>query len=187
MDKRKAAGPAESRKFPRRYGRCETGDNVIRGVSFENEPCPIAPCLSIILEVRPVVVPVSTRWVPARFMMSGSRNDPPISISSPRETIVSLPPARVLSVRSTAAALLLTTQASSAPVSSQMRPRTWSSRSPRPPVARSYSSATGSLMACTAASIAASGRMARPRLVWSTVPVRLKTGLMRGASSSSAS
>ena len=57
-------------------------------------------------------------------MMSGMRNAPPISISSPRETIASRPRASVLSTSSTAAALLLTTVASSAPVSSQSRSRT---------------------------------------------------------------
>ena len=57
--------------------------------------------------------------VPARAMMSGMRKAPPISISSPRETMASRPSASVLSVSSTAAALLLTTVASSAPVSSR--------------------------------------------------------------------
>src|SRR5439155_179101 len=49
-------------------------------------------------------------------MMSGIRNSPPISMSSPRETTTSLPWASVSSARRTAAALLLTTSASSAPV-----------------------------------------------------------------------
>src|SRR5436853_250675 len=49
-------------------------------------------------------------------MMSGIRNSPPISISSPRETTTSRPWASVSSARRTAAALLLTTSASSAPV-----------------------------------------------------------------------
>ena len=54
-------------------------------------------------------------------MMSGMRKAPPISISSPRETIASRPRARVLTASRTAAALLLTTVASSAPVSSTMQ------------------------------------------------------------------
>ena len=109
-------------------------------------------------------------------MMSGMRNAPPISISSPRDTIASRPPARVLRQSSTAAALLFTTVASSAPVSAQSRPRTWSSRSPRLPVGSSNSNATGSRIAATAALIAASASTARPRLVCSTVPVRLNSG-----------
>ena len=55
------------------------------------------------------MVPTSTSRAPARAMMSGRRNEPPISISSPRETIASLPAPKVLSTSSTAAALLLTT------------------------------------------------------------------------------
>ena len=56
-------------------------------------------------------------------MMSGMRKAPPISISSPRETITCFPNARVFRASSTAAALLLTTVALSAPVSSQLHPR----------------------------------------------------------------
>src|SRR3990172_4370452 len=48
-------------------------------------------------------------------MMSGMRNSPPISMSSPRDTITSLPRARLSSARSTAEALLLTTSDASAP------------------------------------------------------------------------
>ena len=51
-------------------------------------------------------------------MISGMRKAPPISISSPRETMTSLPWARVFKPSSTAAALLLTTVAASAPVRS---------------------------------------------------------------------
>ena len=109
-------------------------------------------------------------------MMSGMRKAPPISISSPRETTASRPSASVFSDSRTAAALLLTTVASSAPVSSHRSARRWSSRSPRPPLSRSNSSATGARMAATAASIASSGSSARPRLVCSTVPVRFRQG-----------
>src|SRR5580704_14953006 len=109
-------------------------------------------------------------------MISGMRKAPPISISSPRETIASRPLASVLSTSRTAAALLLTTVASSAPVSSQSRSRIRSSRSPRWPAPRSNSSATALRIATCAAAIAASAHSARPRLVCSTVPVRLNTG-----------
>ena len=109
-------------------------------------------------------------------MMSGMRKAPPISISSPRETMASRPFASVLSTISTAAALLLTTVASSAPVSSHSSARKWSSRSPRLPLARSNSSDTALRIAATAASTASSAISARPRLVCSTVPVRLNTG-----------
>ena len=109
-------------------------------------------------------------------MMSGTRKAPPISTSSPRETTTSLRWASVLSSRKTAAALLLTTVAASAPVSSATSAETRSSRSPRPPDSRSYSSAQGWRAASTIAAIASSGSVARPRLVCSTVPVRLNTG-----------
>ncbi len=62
-------------------------------------------------------------------------------------------------------------------------PRRWSSRSPRRPDAMSYSSATADRIAATAASIADSASSARPRLVCSTVPVRLKTGRRLGRAS----
>ena len=116
-------------------------------------------------------------------MMSGIRNAPPISTSSPRETITSLRGASDESISSTAAALLLTTVAASAPVSSHSSPSTRSSRSPRPPLAMSYSRLAGAVIARSTASIAASGSSARPRLVCSTVPVQLKTGRSLGRSS----
>ena len=54
-------------------------------------------------------------------MMSGMRKPSPISISSPRETMTSASFASVLRTRNTAAALLLTTMADSAPTSSASR------------------------------------------------------------------
>ncbi len=127
-----------------------------------------------------LVVPTSFSFAPARLMMSGTRKAPPISTSSPRETITLRFRARVSSSSITAAALLLTTVAASAPVSSQISDSTTSSRSPRRPVARSYSSAHGERAAATSASTASSGSGARPRLVCSTVPVRLNTGRSAG-------
>src|SRR4030042_741819 len=47
---------------------------------------------------------------PLAAMISGRRKEPPISTSWPREMTTSLPAARVLRARSTAAALLLTTK-----------------------------------------------------------------------------
>ena len=73
-------------------------------------------------------------------MMSGTRNDPPISTSSPRETTASWPRANSWSTIMTAAALLLTASAASAPVSVQMRRSTWSWRLPRAMASVSYSS-----------------------------------------------
>ena len=49
-------------------------------------------------------------------MISGIRNDPPISINSPREVGTSLRFAKLFSTNKTAAALLFTTVAASAPV-----------------------------------------------------------------------
>ena len=108
-------------------------------------------------------------------MMSGIRNAPPISMSSPRETIVSFRFDNALSNKKTAAALLFTTVAASAPVSSQSSSSTSSSRSPRLPSPRSYSSAHGSAAALAIAAITSSGMTARPKFVCSTVPVRLIT------------
>ncbi len=95
--------------------------------------------------------------------------------------MTSRPAASVARVSSTAAALLLTTVQASAPVSSQTRDSIRSSRSPRPPSSRSYSRLAGAVMAATTASTASCGSRARPRLVCSTVPVRLKTVRSRGA------
>src|ERR1700722_3251238 len=50
-------------------------------------------------------------FAPARAMMSGRRKAPPISISSPRDTIAWRPLASVLSTSRTAEALVLTTVA----------------------------------------------------------------------------
>ena len=109
-------------------------------------------------------------------MTSGRRKAPPISTSSPRDTTTSRPLASAAMVSITAAALLLTTVAASAPVISQISDSTKSSRSPRPPVSRSYSRLPGLPIVCSRRSIAAWGNSERPRLVWMTVPVRLTTG-----------
>ena len=109
------------------------------------------------------------------------RKAPPISTSSPRETITSLPRARAAIVSSTAAALLLTTVAASAPVSVVSSSSTTLSRSPRPPQARSYSRLLGPAIIASRCCSAGSASSARPRLVWITVPVRLMTRRRRGA------
>ncbi len=85
------------------------------------------------------VVPTSTSSAPLSRRMSGMRNPSPISTSCPRLTSTSPPRAVAASARSTAAALLLTTRASSAPVSMQRMSCTWSWREPRAPLARSIS------------------------------------------------
>ena len=130
------------------------------------------------------MVPTSSSLTPACRMMSGIRNEPPISISSPRDTSTSRRAASALSISSTAAALLLTTVAASAPVSSHSSRSMSASRSPRRPEARSNSRLTGTAMACATARTASSGSSARPRLVCSTVPVRLNTGCRRGRAAS---
>ena len=56
----------------------------------------------------------------------GTRKLPPISTSSPRLTMASCPAANSASTIMTAAALLFTAMAASAPVSVQMRCSTWS-------------------------------------------------------------
>jgi hypothetical protein len=67
------------------------------------------------------VVPTSTNSPPLRAMISGMRNDPPISTSSPRETITSQPRASSFTTSETAAALLFTTSAASDPVNRRTR------------------------------------------------------------------
>ena len=101
------------------------------------------------------------------------RNAPPISTISPRETITSRPAASVLSTRTVAAALLLTTSAASAPVSVWKRPCTWSSRSERRPEPRSACRLENPAATSASACCAASESGARPRLVWSRTPVAL--------------
>lgn len=73
-------------------------------------------------------------------MTSGIRKLPPISTSSPRLTMTSLPAAWVASTSSTAAALLLTTSASSAQVSERISCAACSLRDPREQVSTLYSS-----------------------------------------------
>ena len=85
------------------------------------------------------MVPTSMSSAPLRAMMSGTRKEPPISTSSPREMATFFPAARAESMRKTAEALLLTTTAASAPVREQISSSTWSKRLPRRPVSRLYS------------------------------------------------
>ena len=127
-----------------------------------------------------LVVPTSTRRTPPARMMSGSRNEPPISTSCPRETSTSRPGASAISSRSTAPALLLTAKAASAPVSRVSRAATWVSRVPRAPSSKSYSRLLYERATCATWSTAASEREARPRLVCSITPVRLSTGRSPG-------
>ena len=63
------------------------------------------------------VVPTSTRRAPARRTISGIRTPPPISTSSPRDTTTRPPRPASPTASASAAALLLATRASSAPVS----------------------------------------------------------------------
>ena len=92
-------------------------------------------------------------------MMSGRRNAPPISISSPRETMASLAGAeRVQHQQHRGGVVVDDRRGLGAGQLAQTRPRTWSSRSPRPPPPRSNSSATAERMASTAAAIALLGQ-----------------------------
>ena len=119
-------------------------------------------------------------------MISGMRNDPPISTSSPRDTTASPPRASALSARSSAPAALLTTSASAAPVSSTSRSRQWACREPRVPRPKSYSSAAYPRATRVMEAIAASASGARPRFVCSTTPVALITGASDGSANRSA-
>ena len=110
-------------------------------------------------------------------MMSGMRNPPPISTSSPRETTTSLPRASVSSASSTAAAQLLTTSAASAPVRRRSRPLDMrvarAALLPRRRPSRGWNTPR---RRATSRSRASGDRSARPRLVCSTTPVALMTG-----------
>ena len=117
-----------------------------------------------------MVAPTSRRIAPLLAMISGIRNAPPISISSPRDTITSLPCASEFSPSSTAAALLFTTVAASAPVNCTNNCSSVSSRLPRLPAARSYSKLIGLPATAIIASMAACESRARPRLVCRIVP-----------------
>src|SRR5260221_168241 len=85
-------------------------------------------------------VPTAGSTAPGWAITSGTRNPPPISTSSPRDTRTSRPAASAASMIIVAAALLFTTTAASAPVSRQSSAWACTSRRPRSPRARSYSS-----------------------------------------------
>jgi len=68
-------------------------------------------------------------------MTSGIRKEPPISTSSPRETGTSLSRASALRLNKTAAALLFTTVAASAPAIANINASIWASLLPRLPAA----------------------------------------------------
>ena len=72
-------------------------------------------------------------------MMSGIRNSPPISISSPRDTSTFLPFASAARVSTSAAAQLFTIKAASAPVMDARRSSARAPRDPRAPLVRSTS------------------------------------------------
>ena len=113
------------------------------------------------------------------------RNFPPISTSSPRDTITSPDLASVLRHKRTAAALLFTTRAASAPVRRQSKDSKCAFLSPLSPRCRSYSRLEYS--AAITASLSACSRLsgARPRFVCKIVPVPLITLRIFGVYSSS--
>ena len=122
------------------------------------------------------MVPTSLRRAPLLARMSGIRNEPPISINSPREMSTSRPSAWVERASTSAPAALFTTNASSAPVRRRSLSRPCVERCPRVPVERSYSRLVYPAAAAIAASIAARASGARPRFVCRTTPVALSTG-----------
>ncbi len=110
------------------------------------------------------MVPTSTSRAPDCAITSGTRNPPPISTLSPRETTTSRPRASAASASSTAAALLLTTMAASAPHSRASRRADMRVAGAR--AGRWRGRARG---CCTPASRAAPSG-ARPRFVCSSTP-----------------
>ncbi len=95
---------------------------VPRRVDFEDQPRPFVQRRKIILLMGAIGRTDLDPGFAAEAMISGMRNAPPISMSSPRDTITSRPFASVFNTSSTAAALLLTIVASSAPVRSHKDP-----------------------------------------------------------------
>ena len=107
------------------------------------------------------------------------RNPSPISINSPRETIVSPSRDSSFSTSRIAAALLLTTMAG-APRSCSSSSPAWMSRLPRPPAAGSYSRLEYPPAVSRIASIAEAASGARPRFVCKITPEALMTRRSEG-------
>ena len=104
------------------------------------------------------------------------RKDPPISTSWPLEMTTSRSSASAWRINITAAALLFTTMADSAPVSPQIRSETRSWREPRLPVSASISSVQYPSITSVTARRAASDNTARPRPVCRITPVPFTAG-----------
>src|SRR5215831_3826383 len=133
-----------------------------------------------------LVVPTSRIRAPVAASRSGSRNRSPISISSPRLTMISRPVASAVAASTSAAALLLTR--CTAPAAGTARASASSApapRRPRFPEARSNSTSVQPAAARTA-SRAAADSGARPRLVCTITPVALITGVSEAAVGGSA-
>ncbi len=127
------------------------------------------------------MVPTSRSRAPVLWSRSGMRNPSPISTISPRLRTISRPRARAVAARTRAAALLLVRWTASAPGTASARAdRAPVPRRARRPVARSNSTSVGP-EAARSASRAASESGARPRLVWITTPVALRTGSSEAA------
>ena len=122
-------------------------------------------------------MPTSRSRAPVDWSRSGSRNPSPISTISPRLIRISRPAASAVAASTRAAALLLTTCTLSAAGTAAARaasvPRP---RRPRVPLARSNSTSVQPAAAASA-SVAAADSGARPRLVCSSTPVALITGV----------
>ena len=108
---------------------------------------------------------------PLCSITSGMRKPPPISTLSPRLTSTCRPAASAASTSSTAAALLLTTIAASAPHSRANSPPTAAWREPRSPVCEVE------LDVHRPRRVGRRPTGARPRLVCSSTPVALITGV----------
>ena len=155
-------------------------DPVVGRVHGQHQPRVRAEPGGVVAQVGAVGGADLAQRHPAASMISGSRNSPPISISSPRETSTSRPRASPSRARSSAPAALFTTSAASAPVASRSSASAAAPRRPRVPAARSYSTAAYPAASATAA-LAAADSGARPRFVWSTTPVAFTTARVRAA------
>ncbi len=118
-------------------------------------------------------------------MISGTRKPPPISTSSPRDTITSRPRASAPRASSTAAALLLTTMPASAPHAWARSVPACSWRDPRAPASRRYSRFEYPVATSAAAASEPGSMGARPRLVCTITPVAFTTRCRRPSRSRS--
>ena len=129
----------DGRKLGARGLMHKSPDPVVARMGLHDEGSPLVDAPLVVFFEGPVGRAHFPQIAPLFAMISGMRKEPPISISSPRPMMTSLPSASVLRPRSTAAALLLTTRVGFSPGQPLKEGEQCSWRSPLLPSARSYS------------------------------------------------